>query len=361
MKILIDKNIPYVEHFFADHLDQIQYFFDEDFEIENVKEDSVVVVRSTYKTHGKKIPKSIKFLCSASTGEDHIDKKELNKMKIPYAFSTGANAIAVREYIFSALALLLKEEKLNKATDRILIIGIGNIGEGIQNTLDYFDFNVESFDPFKKSSLDTLENLKDFKLISLHVPLTKHSKYPTKNLVNREFLRNLNDGSIIINTSRGGVLLEKDFMEFNNLNLISDVFINEPNIDCQFLERNLFGTPHIAGHSQLSRYQMTKMGYENVVNFLGIKNTNKKSMLENKNTELNKDVFKHDMEKFGFPVSLILDTYNPKLDHFECADFKKIRDNYNNRIGYSQVVIKGCDDETDRSALEVLGFEVQDS
>ena len=227
MKILIDKNIPYVEHFFADHLDQIEYFSDEDFEIENVKEESVVVVRSTYKTHGKTIPESVKFLCSASTGEDHIDKKELNNMKIPYAFSTGANAIAVREYIFSALALLLKEEKLNKATDRILIIGIGNIGEGIQNTLDYFDFNVESFDPFKKSSLDALENSKDFKLISLHVPLTNHSKYPTKNLVNREFLRNLNDGSIIINTSRGGVLLEKDFMEFNNLNLISDVFIND--------------------------------------------------------------------------------------------------------------------------------------
>jgi hypothetical protein len=134
-----------------------------------------------------------------------------------------------------------------------------------------------------------------------------------------------------------------------------------PNIDAKFLERILFGTPHIAGHSQFSRYQMTKMGYENVVNFLGVKKTNKKSILKNKNTELNEDVFKHDMEKFGFPVSLILDTYNPKLDHFECADFKKIRDNYNNRIGYSQVVIKGYDDETDRSALEMLGFEVQDS
>ena len=106
---------------------------------------------------------------------------------------------------------------------------------------------------------------------------------------------------------------------------------------------------------------MTKMGYENVVNFLGVKNTNKKSILENKNIEFNEDVFKHDMEKFGLPVSLMLDTYNPKLDHFECADFKKIRDNYNNRIGYSQVVIKGCDDKTDRSALEMLGFKVQDN
>ena len=39
MKILIDKNIPYVEHFFADHIDHIEYFSDEDFEIESIKED----------------------------------------------------------------------------------------------------------------------------------------------------------------------------------------------------------------------------------------------------------------------------------------------------------------------------------
>ena len=150
MKILIDKNIPYIEHFFADHIDQIEYFCDEDFEIENVTEDSVVIVRSTYKTHGKKIPKSIKFLCSASTGEDHIDKEKLDKMKIPYAFSTGANAIAVREYTFSAVALMLREEKFTK-TDSALIIGCGNIGEGVYKTLEYFDFNISSYDPYKLS------------------------------------------------------------------------------------------------------------------------------------------------------------------------------------------------------------------
>ena len=52
MKILIDKNIPYVEHFFSDHINQIEYFSDMDLEIEKVKEDSIVLIRSTYKTHG---------------------------------------------------------------------------------------------------------------------------------------------------------------------------------------------------------------------------------------------------------------------------------------------------------------------
>tara|TARA_A100001234_G_scaffold75691_1_gene66869 strand:+ start:693 stop:2009 length:1317 start_codon:yes stop_codon:yes gene_type:complete len=438
MKILIDKNIPYVEHFFADHLDQIEYFSDEDFEIENVKEESVVVVRSTYKTHGKKIPESIKFLCSASTGEDHIDKKELNKMKIPYAFSTGANAIAVAEYVFSTLALMLKERKFDKNFHAAAIIGCGNIGGKVIKTLDTFHFEAYGYDPLNVDCeySNTLTNESEFieysgdqigdeyglyealagevlhdieytaniKLISLHVPLhdgidirnkdlTKqqfqrllgpygtYSTYgkvlspadfteashlfPTKNIINKEILEQLSDGAIIINTSRGGVVCEKDFLELDDdlhyIRLISDVFENEPNINKDFLDKNLFATPHIAGHSQYARYQMTKMAYENVADFLGIKNTEKENILENKIVDFDKNTFDQDMKEFGLPVSLMLDTYNPKLDHFECADFKKIRDNYNSRIGYSQVVIKGCEDDSDRIALKMLGFKVQDS
>ena len=37
MKILIDENIPYVEHFFHDYLDDIEYFKDKEFEINMVK------------------------------------------------------------------------------------------------------------------------------------------------------------------------------------------------------------------------------------------------------------------------------------------------------------------------------------
>ena len=98
MKILIDKNIPYVEHFFADHLDQIEYFSDEDFEIENVKEDSVVVVRSTYKTLERRFRKVLNC-CVLPQLEDHIDLKQYDDEN-SLAFSTGANAIAVENMFF---------------------------------------------------------------------------------------------------------------------------------------------------------------------------------------------------------------------------------------------------------------------
>ena len=76
----------------------------------------------------------------------------------------------------------------------------------------------------------------------------------------------------------------------------------------------------------------------------------------------NNDLFyDKDMEEFGLPVTLMLETYNPKSDAFNCKDFKKVRDNYNNRIGYSQIIIKGCSDEADRENLKSLGFTVEEN
>ena len=427
MKILIDENIPYVEHFFHDYLDDIEYFKDKEFEINMVKEDSVVITRSTYKTHGKKISKSVKFLCSASTGEDHFDKKILDNMNIPYAFSTGANAIAVAEYTFSTLALMLKEYKFNKEYDAVAVIGCGNIGSKVLKTLDALDFEVYGYDPFNTEfeDSDTLTSNSEFveysgsglgddiglyealagvgdisssiRFVSLNVPLHEgfevqhngaaiESKsltkkqlgniyissfdgsskiFPTKNLINRQVFEQLPDGAIILNTSRGGVVSEKDFIELDDdrhyIRLISDVFEKEPNINEDFLNKNLFATPHIAGHSQFARYQMTKMAYENVMNFLGQDISERNSILENRIINFKKNTFDKDMKQFGLPVTLMLDTYNPKSDVFNYKDFKKVRDNYNNRIGYSQVTIKGCSDYADREILKLLGFTVEEN
>ena len=427
MKILIDENIPYVEHFFHDYLDDIEYFKDKEFEINMVKEDSVVITRSTFKTHGKKISKSVKFLCSASTGEDHFDKKVLDNMNIPYAFSTGANAIAVAEYIFSTLALMLKEYKFSTEYDAVAVIGCGNIGSKVLKTLDALDFEVYGYDPFNTEfeDSDTLTSNSEFveysgsglgddiglyealagvgdisssiRFVSLNVPLHEgfevqhngaaiESKsltkkqlanifisgfdgskkiFPTKNLINRQVFEQLPDGAIILNTSRGGVVSEKDFIELDDdrhyIRLISDVFEKEPNINEDFLNKNLFATPHIAGHSQFARYQMTKMAYENVMTFLGQDISERNSILENRIINFEKNTFAKDMKQFGLPVTLMLDTYNPKSDVFNYKDFKKVRDNYNNRIGYSQVTIKGCSDHADREILKLLGFTVEEN
>ena len=85
-------------------------------------------------------------------------------MKIPYAFSTGANAIAVAEYVFSTLALMLKERKFDKNFHAAAIIGCGNIGGKVIKTLDTFHFEVYGYDPFNVDCeySNTLTNESEF-------------------------------------------------------------------------------------------------------------------------------------------------------------------------------------------------------
>ena len=61
----------------------------------------------------------------------------------------------------------------------------------------------------------------------MHVPLTFDTRFPTFNLVDKSFLNEMN-GKTLINTSRGGIVNEQDLIEFNKINYISDVWLNEP-------------------------------------------------------------------------------------------------------------------------------------
>ena len=108
----------------------------------------------------------------------------------------------------------------------------------------------------------------------MHVPLTKNPPHETYNFVDKNFLNELKNESIIINTSRGGVLSESDFLKFDNLTVISDVFLNEPSIDKNFHQKNFISTPHIAGHTKSSRFDMTKMSLEKLINFFFNKKLN---------------------------------------------------------------------------------------
>ena len=149
-------------------------------------------------------------------------------------FSSGANSCAVAEYFFSCLALLLKKRAFKFEKDRVLVVGNGNIGSRIYKTLKEFSFNVDTYDPFKESTIKNLNHIDDYGVITFHIPLTNDTAYPTKGLVNKLFLEKMRKNSWIINTSRGGIVNEEDFMSQNKVSMISDVFNNEPNINKDF-------------------------------------------------------------------------------------------------------------------------------
>ena len=118
--------------------------------------------------------------------------------------------IKVRENNFSLVGLTGKN--LNSKTAGI--IGTGKIGTAMCKICSGLGMKVLAVDSNRKSELDFVEYcdmdtlLKESDLISLHCPLTKE----TYHLINKENIRKMKDGVILINTSRGALINTEDLI-----------------------------------------------------------------------------------------------------------------------------------------------------
>ena len=110
-----------------------------------------------------------------------------------------------------------------------------------------------------KVSFDEILKLAD--IISIHVPLNNETKY----LFDRNAFIKMEKKPIIINSSRGGIINEKDLIDAYINNYISgfalDVFENEPVNETLYRnisnDMNCILTPHIAGVTEESNVRVS--------------------------------------------------------------------------------------------------------
>lgn len=94
------------------------------------------------------------------------------------------------------------------------VIGTGKIGQAMIRIFKGFGMKVLAYDVYPNDSLDVeyapLDQIfKECNVISLHCPLTKDTKY----MINEESLNLMQDGTYIINTSRGQLIKTDDLLE----------------------------------------------------------------------------------------------------------------------------------------------------
>ena len=221
---------------------------------------------------------NLKFIGRLGVGLDNIDTEYCKKNNIIVQPATGMNSDSVAEYVMnSSLTLLKKSQIINEQTlqgkwprtsivtkelkgKTLGLIGFGDISKKVLKLVRVFDVNCIAYDPFiastqmeaenvKKVSFDEILNLAD--IISIHVPLNNETKY----LFDRQAFIKMKKQPIIINSSRGGIINEKDLIDAYRNKYISgfalDVFENEP-INETFYKNisndmNCILTPHIAG------------------------------------------------------------------------------------------------------------------
>ena len=149
-----------------------------------------------------------------------------------------------------------------QSEDRTIgIMGLGNIGKAIGDSLINLDFKVVGWGARPKESLGGIEyycgheQLADFLsqtdvLINV-LPLTED----TKNILTKIELAFLPKGSFIINIGRGGIINESDLLTSLDIGHITavalDVFAQEPLPENNSLwdHPSVYVTPHIAGQS----------------------------------------------------------------------------------------------------------------
>ena len=141
------------------------------------------------------------------------------------------------------------------------IMGLGNIGRGIGDSLVNQGFKVLGWGANQKSSLGDIkyffgkEQLSDFLVkTNILINVLPFSK-DTKNMLRKDDLKSLPRGSFIINMGRGGIINEADLLSLLDENHITaaalDVFEQEP-LPTQnplWNHPSVYITPHIAGQS----------------------------------------------------------------------------------------------------------------
>ena len=223
-------------------------------------------------------------------GLDNIDLNACEEQNITVYPALGANSHSVAEYVICASMLLLRKAYFKKNEmiagnwprqessgsevygKTLGLIGFGDIAQKTRDLAQGLGINTVAYDPYldkdsnlwketKNLMLDNLLSISD--IISLHIPLNKE----TKNLIDEKKLRLIKNSSVIINTSRGGIINENSLAKLLKENKIGgaalDVFNKEPinKVNAKKFEGldNIILTPHIGGVTKESNERVSKM------------------------------------------------------------------------------------------------------
>lgn len=250
----------------------------------------------------------LKFISVIATGYNTVDVKAARELGIPVANVPSYGTEAIGQH---AIALLLeitnhvayhdgevRKGRKNGPGDwcfwdypsielenKVMgIIGLGRIGQITSRVAQAFGMKVLAFDQYQNPSLvnencqytdlDTLLSQSD--VIALHCPLFAE----TENIINRNTIAKMKDGIIIINNSRGALVVEEDLAEALKSGKVYaaglDAVRNEPiEMDNPLLSApNVFFTPHISWAAIECRQRLIDYSLDNLKAYLDGNPTN---------------------------------------------------------------------------------------
>lgn len=242
----------------------------------------------------RRAPASLKVISRYGAGVDRVDLEAAKERGIAVTNTPGTNAVAVCELAFGLMLSLARsiprldcavkkgEWPRNDGTElagkTLGIVGFGAIGKNLATRARAFGMRVVAFDPYfdqafasqhgvEHKTLDETIESADF--LSLHVPLTKETKY----MIGEQAIARMKKGAFIINTARGGLIDEAaaaNALKSGQLGGIGlDAYEMEPVTDSPLLGLDhVVMTPHTGAHTNEAIAGMGIMAAQNLIDVL---------------------------------------------------------------------------------------------
>ena len=238
---------------------------------------------------------NLKLISRLGVGVDAIDLKHAGKLGIAVCNTPGMLSIQVAEHTLALLLSLYKKIPSYNNNVRLGIwkplpahseigektigfVGFGAIAQQLAKYLSAFNCSFLAYDPnfnieaarklgVKNVSIDELLAKSD--IVTLHLPAAPD----TVGMVNKDFFSKMKKEAVIINTSRGPIIKEKDLFDALKNGVIAgaalDVMETEPpgKDNPLYTLENIIITPHCAWNTYEGSWRVAREAAERVCEF----------------------------------------------------------------------------------------------
>ena len=238
----------------------------------------------------------LKVIAKYGIGLDSIDVNHATARRIPVLFTPGVNETTVAEHTIGLMIAVAKHfwfhSRATKAGQwkrqtgselwgkTLGVIGLGRIGKEVVKRATAFGMTCvgqgnywdDAFAALcRLERLPTREDvLRRADVVSLHTNLTPD----TRGFINRRTIALMKDGAILVNTGRGGLVVEQDVVDACRSGKLwgygTDVLETEPMKTPHVFQDvdNIIVTPHVGSRTNESVQRQGLRAANNLVNFL---------------------------------------------------------------------------------------------
>jgi len=238
----------------------------------------------------------LKVIAKYGIGLDSIDVNHATSKRIPVLFTPGVNETTVAEHTIGLMIAVaknfwfhmraVKAGQWKRQTGAELfgktlgVLGLGRIGKEVVKRAGAFGMTCIGHGNHWDEDFARQHNLRriptreqvlgEADIVSLHMNLTPE----TRGFINKNTLAMMKDGAILINTARGGIIIEPDVADACKSGKLrgygADVLETEPMKTPHIFQEidNILVTPHIGSRTNESVQRQGLRAANNLVNFL---------------------------------------------------------------------------------------------